>query len=64
MLDVFNVEPLPREHRFWRDPRITITPHISALTLRDESIAQVVAKIEALERGELITGVVNLDQEY
>ena len=64
MLDVFHVEPLPAEHPFWHDPRITITPHIAGLTLRRESIAQIAAKIEALERGEPITGVVDPGQGY
>ena len=31
-LDVFRNEPLPAPHPFWDEPRITITPHISALT--------------------------------
>jgi glyoxylate/hydroxypyruvate reductase A len=31
-LDVFRNEPLPAPHPFWQEPRITITPHISALT--------------------------------
>lgn len=26
-LDVFRQEPLPPDHRWWRDPRILITPH-------------------------------------
>ncbi len=29
-LDVFNEEPLPREHPFWVHPAITVTPHISS----------------------------------
>jgi glyoxylate/hydroxypyruvate reductase A len=29
VLDVFRTEPLPEAHPFWRDPRITITPHVS-----------------------------------
>jgi glyoxylate/hydroxypyruvate reductase A len=49
-LDVFRTEPLPAEHAFWRHPRITVTPHTSARTLRDESIAQIAGKIRALER--------------
>jgi len=51
-LDVFRTEPLPAAHPFWAHPRITVTPHISARTLRDESIAQIAGKIRALERGE------------
>ncbi len=50
-LDVFRQEPLPPEHAFWREPRITLTPHTSARTLREESLGQIVAKIRALEAG-------------
>jgi glyoxylate/hydroxypyruvate reductase A len=58
-LDVFRTEPLPAEHPFWQHRRITVTPHTSARTLRDESVAQIAGKIRALERGEAITGVVD-----
>jgi glyoxylate/hydroxypyruvate reductase A len=51
-LDVFRTEPLPPEHPFWAHRRITVTPHTSARTLRDESIAQIAAKIERLRAGE------------
>ena len=58
-LDVFRTEPLPAHHPFWGHPRITLTPHTSARTLRGESIAQIVGKIGALERGESIGGIVD-----
>jgi glyoxylate/hydroxypyruvate reductase A len=48
---VFRQEPLPAEHPFWRHPRITLTPHTSARTLRRESLDQIIAKIGALEAG-------------
>lgn len=64
MLDVFRTEPLPAEHPFWRHPKITVTPHTSARTLRDESIAQIVGKILALQRGEPIRGVVDPQRGY
>ena len=57
-LDVFRTEPLPKDHPFWRDPRVHVTPHIAARTLRDESIAQIAAKVAQLMRGEPISGVV------
>jgi glyoxylate/hydroxypyruvate reductase A len=63
-LDVFRTEPLPAGHPFWRHPRITLTPHTSARTLRDESIAQMVGKIGALERGETIAGIVDPVRGY
>ena len=63
-LDVFRTEPLPAEHPFWRHPQITVTPHTSARTLREESIAQIVGKIQALQRGEPINGVVDPQRGY
>ena len=63
-LDVFRTEPLPAEHPFCRHPKVTVTPHISARTLRDASIAQIARKILALERGEPIAGVVDPQRGY
>ncbi|MEN9779335.1 MAG: 2-hydroxyacid dehydrogenase [Burkholderiaceae bacterium] len=63
-LDVFRTEPLPAGHAFWRHAKITVTPHTSARTLRDESIAQIAGKIVALERGEPIAGVVDRGRGY
>lgn len=63
-LDVFRTEPLPAEHAFWRHPRIRVTPHISAQTLRAESITQIAGKILALERGEPVAGIVDRTRGY
>jgi glyoxylate/hydroxypyruvate reductase A len=63
-LDVFREEPLPPAHPFWHHPRITLTPHTSAVTLVEDSVAQVAAKIRRLERGEPVTGVVDRTRGY
>jgi glyoxylate/hydroxypyruvate reductase A len=63
-LDVFRSEPLPPEHPFWGHPKISITPHTSARTLRDQTIAQIAGKIRALERGEPVAGVVDVQRGY
>ena len=66
-LDVFRVEPLPAAHPFWVHPKITVTPHTSARTLREESIVQIAGKIQALHAGAPIAslaGVVDLKKGY
>ena len=63
-LDVFRTEPLPKTHPFWNHPKITLTPHTSALTLRSESIAQIAGKIVAMQRGEAVAGKVDPQRGY
>ena len=63
-LDVFREEPLAPQHPFWQHPAITITPHISAITLLAESVTQIAEKIRALERGESISGVIEPGRGY
>jgi glyoxylate/hydroxypyruvate reductase A len=66
-LDVFRQEPLPADHPFWQQPKITVTPHTSARTLRVESIAQIARKIQALHGGAAISsiaGVVDMNKGY
>ena len=66
-LDVFRTEPLPAGHPFWAHPKISLTPHTSARTLRDESIAQIAGKILALQQGAAISslaGVVDPKKGY
>ncbi len=48
-LDVFRVEPLPADHPFWTNPRVTVTPHIAATT-RAATAAQMI--VENVVRGE------------
>jgi glyoxylate/hydroxypyruvate reductase A len=63
-LDVFRTEPLPVDHAFWHHPRVTVTPHVSAVTLISESVAQVAAGIRRIENGQTVTGVVDRRRGY
>lgn len=63
-LDVFREEPLPADDPLRRHPRIALTPHIAAQTIREDSVAQIAAKILAFERGEAVTGVIDRVRGY
>ena len=68
MLDVFEQEPLPAAHPFWRHPKIVVTPHVAAPTpaseSESESESQVIENIRRLERGEPPLGVVDRSRGY
>ncbi|MGQ8705616.1 glyoxylate/hydroxypyruvate reductase GhrA [Serratia sp. TSA_198.1] len=63
-LDVFVNEPLPQAHPFWRHPRVTITPHIAAITLPEQAMDQIAANIRILEAGQTPAGVVDVQLGY
>ena len=63
-LDVFRTEPLPAEHPFWHHPRVKVTPHIAGRTVLQDTVQQIVAKIQALQKGEPIEGVVDRARGY
>jgi glyoxylate/hydroxypyruvate reductase len=63
-LDVFRKEPLPPDHPLWANPKVRITPHVSALTVIGPSAQQVAQKIRRLERGESVSGVVDRRRGY
>lgn len=63
-LDVFQEEPHPKGSRLWGHPRITKTPHIAALTMRSQTIRQIAEKIQKMESGEDVPGLVDLGKGY
>lgn len=63
-LDVFATEPLPREHRFWLDPRITITPHASALTRPETAVPRLAQNIARARAGQPLLDVVDRGAGY
>ena len=63
-LDVFNVEPLPKEHPFWDNPDIRITPHIAALTNIETAIGQIVENYNRLKKKKKLLNTVSQKKGY
>ena len=63
-LDVFNEEPLPKEHPFWFHEKVTVTPHISAPTRLKSSIKSILANINRIQRGLQPIGLVEKARFY
>ena len=63
-LDVFEKEPLHESHPFWKHPRVTLTPHVAALTEPRTAIPEIVANIERLRRAEPLEGLVDVEAGY
>lgn len=63
-LDVFREEPLPPDHPFWRERRITVTPHVASLTDPVSVARQVVADLRAVSCGGAVRHPVDRDRGY
>lgn len=50
-LDAFVDEPLPPDHPFWTEPRITVTPHIAARTDLEVIAAQTLENLAVVRAG-------------
>lgn len=63
-LDVFETEPLPKNHPFWNHKKIFITPHIASITNPSTAINQVVENYKRLKKSQELLHVVDLTKEY
>ena len=64
LLDVFHLEPLAKNHPFWKHPKVTITPHIAAKSVPGKSVDQIIESIKCVERGDIPPGLVNRLRGY
>ncbi|HEX6118266.1 MAG TPA: glyoxylate/hydroxypyruvate reductase A [Dongiaceae bacterium] len=64
VLDVFAVEPLPADHPFWRHPRVTVTPHVAAITRPGTGAAEIVENYRRALAGEALINQVDRSKGY
>ena len=50
-LDVFTVEPLPKDHAFWRMENVLITPHLASITVPEAAAREVAESIRRVRTG-------------
>ena len=63
-LDVFRVEPLPKEHPYWRNPNVLVTSHIAAATHPVTSAVVIAENIRRAEAGEPVLHLVDRAAGY
>ncbi|MEE9365047.1 MAG: glyoxylate/hydroxypyruvate reductase A [Cellulophaga sp.] len=63
-LDVFDNEPLAKEHPFWNTPEIHITPHIASVSNASSVIPQIVDNYRRLENGKTMLNTVSSAKGY
>ncbi len=64
VLDVFNTEPLPASHPYWRHPRVTVLPHAAAATDPRSAAAVAAANLCAARDGTALRHLVDRQQGY
>jgi glyoxylate/hydroxypyruvate reductase len=63
-LDVFRKEPLPQDHPFWNNEKITLTPHIASVTNPSSAIPQIIENYKRLKNNKPLINKINPNLGY
>ncbi|HTQ14405.1 MAG TPA: glyoxylate/hydroxypyruvate reductase A [Rhizomicrobium sp.] len=64
VLDVFQTEPLPEDNPLWRHPKVTVTPHVGAISDPRVAAQYVYDRIKRHTRGDALDHVVDMARGY
>jgi len=64
LLDVFQVEPLPKAHPFWMEKRVQLTPHIASVTNPKAASPQIIENYHRLKAGLPLLNLVSRTRGY
>jgi len=63
-LDVFQDEPLPKDHPFWENEKITITPHTASVTKPASVAHQITENHKRLKEGKELKHTISRNKGY
>lgn len=63
-VDVFREEPLPKNHPFWKNEKIMITPHTAGSVRAESAVEKVLRNYKAMKNGEKLVDVVDVRKGY
>ena len=64
VLDGFNTEPLPADHRYWQHPKVTVLPHAAAQTDARSAAEIAAANVRRLRAGDALQNLVGRTRGY
>lgn len=63
-LDVFETEPLPNTSPLWTHPKVTVTPHVAAISEPNIAVRQLLAHIARHQAGKPLENLVDFERGY
>jgi len=63
-LDVYPVEPLPKDSPLWRHPKITVMPHVARRLVAEDVVARICAIIRDFRAGRPVAQAVDRKRGY
>ncbi len=63
-LDVYPVEPLPKDSPLWRHPKITVMPHVARRLVPEQVVSRICATIRDFRAGKPLAQAVDRSRGY